>query len=405
MWHVRLIALVVCLAGQLFGASSVTAADGQLAAVTNIRLGDHGTMTRVVLDITSPLSARIFTLREPYRVVVDLPEVDWQVLGDGAGLKGGVVESLRFGLFQPGTSRLVLDTAAPVKVANTFTLDPSRGLPYRFVLDLERVSADEFDRLAALAPPAPSPVAPAAVVSLPPVPERPSRKPMIVIDAGHGGVDPGAIGRSGTQEKRVTLAMALELRKQLEGTGRYRVSLTRETDVFLRLQERVQKARAAGADLFLSIHADSHPKATTRGLSVYTLSEKASDREAERLARRENKADLIAGMDLSTESAEVTGILIDLAQRETMNMSARFAGFAVDELSREVELLDRTHRFAGFVVLKAPDVPSVLVELGYLSNPTEEKNLNRAEYRAQIARSLVRAIDSYFNWKTALHRS
>ncbi|SEH33517.1 N-acetylmuramoyl-L-alanine amidase [Magnetospirillum fulvum] len=220
--------------------------------------------------------------------------------------------------------------------------------------------------------------------------------PVIVIDPGHGGVDPGAIGVSGVYEKHITLAMARELKTALEKSGRYRVHLTRDRDIFIRLRDRVAIARQYNPDLFISLHADAVQNPSIRGLSIYTLSQNASDNEAQALAEKENKADLIAGVDLSHETADVAGILIDLAQRETMNRSAGFASEMVDEVGQEFDLLDNTHRFAGFAVLKAPDLPSVLVEMGYLSNDYEEKQLRQPPYRARLAKSIARAIDRYF---------
>ncbi|CUW41208.1 Putative N-acetylmuramoyl-L-alanine amidase [Magnetospirillum sp. XM-1] len=220
--------------------------------------------------------------------------------------------------------------------------------------------------------------------------------PVIVIDPGHGGVDPGATGVSGTYEKHITLAMARELKTMLERNGRYRVHLTRDRDVFIRLRERIAIARAQGADLFISLHADAVQNPQIRGLSVYTLSRNASDSEAQALAEKENKADLIAGIDLTHESADVANILIDLAQRETMNRSAGFATELVDEVGQEMDLLGNTHRFAGFAVLKAPDVPAVLVEMGYLSNEAEERMLRQPQYRARLAKSVAKAVERFF---------
>jgi N-acetylmuramoyl-L-alanine amidase len=232
-----------------------------------------------------------------------------------------------------------------------------------------------------------------------PPPAKPllPRKPIVVLDPGHGGVDPGALGSGGTYEKTITLAIAREVERVLEATGRYEVVLTRESDIFIPLRERIQIARKAHGDVFISLHADSHANEQTRGASVYTLSETASDAEAEALAQRENKVDLIAGVDLSKESEVVTGILIDLAQRETMNLSARFAGVLVDEMARSTMLLRNTHRFAGFAVLKAPDVASVLVELGYLSNGADEALLETKAHRKKLAEAIRRALDRYFD--------
>jgi N-acetylmuramoyl-L-alanine amidase len=254
--------------------------------------------------------------------------------------------------------------------------------------------------------PAPAPVQPVAPPPAqavqPPTPAMESFAkakdgvPVIVIDPGHGGVDPGATGVSGTYEKHITLAMARDLKTMLERNGRYRVHLTRDRDVFIRLRERIAIARAQGADLFISLHADAVQNPQIRGLSVYTLSRNASDAEAQALAEKENKADLIAGIDLTHESADVANILIDLAQRETMNRSAGFATELVDEVGQEMDLLGNTHRFAGFAVLKAPDVPAVLVEMGYLSNETEEKLLRQPQYRGRLAKSIAKAVERFF---------
>jgi N-acetylmuramoyl-L-alanine amidase len=222
------------------------------------------------------------------------------------------------------------------------------------------------------------------------------KKRLIAIDPGHGGIDPGATGVSGVYEKNITMAVARAVKRRLQATGRYEVLLTRDRDVFVRLRDRVEIARKAGADLFLSIHADTIANKKIRGASVYTLSEKASDKEAAALAEQENKADLIAGVDLSRENPEVTNILIDLAQRETMNQSARFAGLLVGSLKRDVRLLRNSHRFAGFVVLKAPDIPSVLIELGFLSNRYDERLLRDRRHRAKLAGAITAAIDRYF---------
>ncbi len=240
---------------------------------------------------------------------------------------------------------------------------------------------------------------PAAVPAAPPVPPRAPEKPLIVIDPGHGGEDPGAIGVGGIYEKDITLAVARELRRQLEATGRYRVLLTREKDVFIRLRERVGIARDVGADLFLSLHADSITSGSVRGLSVYTLSDKASDREAEMLAAKENRADAIVGVNLAGESDLVASILIDLAQRDTMNHSKRFAKTVLEHVRRDVTVLpSKPHRQAGFAVLTAPDVPSVLVEMGYLSSPKDASQLNSPKHRQRLARGVTRAVDSYFKW-------
>jgi N-acetylmuramoyl-L-alanine amidase len=376
-------------------------------SVLDVRVGVHPDMTRVVIDLTEAPGYRIFTLADPYRVVIDLTEVGWQ-LPDGRVPAGrGFIQSLRFGLFAPGTSRVVLDLSEPTRVRQVQLLPAASAAPVRLVIDLEE--ADEASFIASIgAAPIVSSAAmatPVAMVLPPPKPEPAGDdRPLVAIDAGHGGVDPGAIGASGAYEKEITLAMALELKKQLEKTGRYRVLLTRDSDVFVRLRDRIAIARAAKADLFVSLHADAHPTGDLRGASVYTLSEQASDAEAAALAAQENKSDVIAGVDLSNENEVVTNILIDLAQRETKNLSARFAALLVEELKRDTLLLRNSHRFAGFAVLKAPDVPSVLVELGYLSSSKDEAQLRSKKHRAKLGGAIVRAIDSFFESQQTLRQ-
>jgi N-acetylmuramoyl-L-alanine amidase len=244
---------------------------------------------------------------------------------------------------------------------------------------------------------------PAALPPKKPAAGKRDRIPVIVLDAGHGGKDPGAVGANGAMEKDITLRMAKELRALLEATGRYKVILTREEDRLLALRQRIDVARTAEADLFISLHADHIEKSALRGASVYTLSENASDAEAAALAARENKEDLIAGVDLSSQSAMVTSILIDLAQRETKNLSARFASLLSEELADRTLVLRNSHRFAGFVVLKAPDVPSVLLELGYLSNAEDEAALASKRHRRVLAAAIGDALDRYFEWQQGFH--
>jgi N-acetylmuramoyl-L-alanine amidase len=219
----------------------------------------------------------------------------------------------------------------------------------------------------------------------------------IILDPGHGGVDPGTIGISGIFEKETTLAIARDVARQLDTTRRYRVVMTRTSDEFIALRDRVARARAANGDLFLSLHADALPNAAMRGASVFTLSEQASDREAAALAAKENKADLIAGIDLSRHTPEVSSILLDLARRQTNNLSIGLARQLVAELGSTVPLLANSHRAAGFAVLKAPDIPSVLVEMGCLSNHEEDRLLRNTLYQRKLAAVLVRSINDYFD--------
>ena len=217
-----------------------------------------------------------------------------------------------------------------------------------------------------------------------------------MVDAGHGGVDPGASGRK-AREKKVTLAFSKELARQLRNTGKYDVYLTRSRDIYIPLRQRVNIARKHQADLFISIHADAIKRKNVRGMSIYTLSETASDKEAEALARKENRSDIIVGIDFDDQPPEVADILIDLAQRETKNLSVKFANLVVKNARGTTRLLERTHRFAGFRVLKAPDVPSVLIELGFLTNRSDEKQLLSASWRRKIAKSLVKSVNGFFH--------
>lgn len=420
MWHfkARPCSAVACFLLLMFLAViGNSAAAGQRAVVSDVRVADHGTNTRVVFDISGSVEARIFTLAKPYRVVLDLPEVGWRLPARPLPRSIGLFDKVRYGLFKPGTTRVVIETVGPTTVDGARYWPRESDARVRLVIDLVATSAEDFRRAAknqlsnitvradGIPTTQEQPIAAAnsSLVSVPYSFVRPPRKPrypielpLVVIDPGHGGADPGASGARGTYEKHITLSAAREFLRMLEKTGRYRVILTRNRDILIPLRDRVAFARDSDADLFVSLHADSIRKRNIRGLSVYTLSENASDREAGELADRENKADLIAGVDLSNETPEVTNILIDLAQRETMNESARFAALMVKELGRQTRLLRNTHRFAGFRVLKAPDVPSVLVEMGFLSNRIDENALLKKGYRAKLGAAFVRAVDKYF---------
>jgi N-acetylmuramoyl-L-alanine amidase len=231
-----------------------------------------------------------------------------------------------------------------------------------------------------------------------------SSRRVIVVDAGHGGIDPGAPSVAGYNEKEVTLATARALRRALEETGRYKVVMTRDGDTFLKLHERVAVARAAHANLFISLHADSAgggmSASGTRGASIYTLSETASDAESERYAQRENRADAIGGVTLADQSDDVAGILVDLTVRETVNQGNRLAGMMAESLERGgVALLPRApHRAAGFAVLKSPDIPSILIEMGYLSDSSDARALADPRHQQQIAGAVADGVDHYFAW-------
>jgi len=359
----------------------------------DIRIGVHRDKTRLVLDLSGTVRHQIFALADPYRIVVDLPDISWQVPA-AARRQGGLIADLRYGQYQTGNARVVLDLTGPGLVVKSVIIPASGNHGPRLVIDIKRSTRQAF--LAKLRlphkQPRPAPAPPVTAKTK----RTTSQKPLVVIDPGHGGVDPGAIGISGIFEKRVTLGMARQVRKAILKWGRQRVRLTRVGDSFIPLRRRVAIARSAGADLFISIHADSIANRRVRGGGIYTLSENASDKEAAALAAKENRADLIAGLNLKGHDDEVTSILIDLTQRETMNYSANFATTLVPELRQLIHMRRKPHRFAGFVVLKAPDVPSVLIELGYLSNRQDERMLTSPKSRAAIAAAIARAVDNYF---------
>ena len=402
-------ALAALLLAQIAGMTALArVAQAQDDAVVAVRVGDHGDKTRFVLEVTRPLEFRLTALSDPYRLVVDFAPAAWQPQGDGEG--GGLILRHLHGQLPEGNLRVVLDLSEPARVRDVFYLPATAAVPYRFVLDLEPADLGAFAELvgragaAAMRTPEPeratAAVPLAAPVPLPP--RRPQRRtPLIAIDPGHGGVDPGAIGVGGLQEKDVTIQTAWHLRRLLEGTGRYRVFLTREGDQALRLRDRVHLARDAEADMFISVHADSLRNPAIRGASIYTLSDRASDREAAMLARRENRADALVGVDLDPNDDVMAGILIDLAQRQTHNESTRFAGLLVRRLSEDTRVINNPHRRAGFAVLTAPDVPSVLIELGYLSNTEDEAMLADSRYQQTLAAAILRAIDDYYDLQVA----
>ena len=430
MWSIRFVAFAAAVVvGLVCWRESAEAARASApgAVVSEIRVGNHGDRTRFVLDLSGSVAAEVFTLANPYRIVIDLPEVGWRLPSRPLPRAIGLFAQVRYGLFKPGTTRVVIETNRPVRIVDARLLGPDPDGGRRLMLDFVETAPAAFalarkngrsHLTISTAPDKSEPAIPepeadrkplVTAVALPLAlpPRKPTlriEKPLIVLDPGHGGVDPGAIGTSGTYEKHITLSAAREFKELLEKTGRYRVMVTRERDIFIPLRDRVAFAREAGGDLFISLHADSIKRRNIRGLSVYTLSENASDKEAAELAESENKADLIAGVDLSHETPEVTNILIDLAQRETMNESAHFAALMVKELGRQTRLLRNTHRFAGFRVLKAPDVPSVLVEMGFLSNRQDERDLQKKSYRAKLGAALVEAVDNYFMRVEEAHR-
>ena len=363
-------------------------------SIVKANAGHYEGKDRLVLSITQNVTYKVFTLDRPDRLVIDLPPVQWKVgkppltvLPDNTS-----ATRIRYGTYRSDASRVVLDLNQPVTLVDTFTLPPDASdAHYRLVVDMHHTAQPSTTPS-----PKPQPTMAIPIPSQKPKLSSNKRLPIITIDPGHGGMDPGTIGTRGTYEKKVTLRYAKALQRALAATGRYQPMLTRSDDRFLKLRERVRIGRNNQSDLFISLHADSAGNKKARGVSVYTLSEKASDKEAALLAAQENKADILADIDLSTEDKDVAEILIDLAQRETKNTSAHFAEIIAVEMEKSVKLVSNSHRFAGFAVLKAPDIPSVLVEIGFLSNRKDEDAINSKDYQQKVIDAMVRAIDRYF---------
>jgi N-acetylmuramoyl-L-alanine amidase len=381
-------------AGALAAPAPVSADSFPVA--TDARLGGDDTQTRFVVDLSRKVDLHVFTLADPYRVVVDIPQVTFRLPPKAGETGRGLIKAFRFGLVMPGGSRIVLDLVKPVRVDKAFVVDPADGAPARLVLDLVATDRESFLRKIALDQRF-------AHAQAPPSREQQSSsgdaRPLIVLDPGHGGIDTGTKGSNGQMEKDIVLDFAKRLKEKIETAGKYRVLLTRSDDTFVPLAQRVRFAREAGAALFISIHADSlpHKEGDAQGATVYTLSETATDPAAARLAEQENRADVIAGVDLKEQPDDVAGILIDLAQRETKTFSVQFANKLVGIMKQTIRLHKEPIKSAGFRVLRAPDVPSVLVELGYVSNKEDLQSLLSDRWRDHTADSMASAIDGYFS--------
>jgi N-acetylmuramoyl-L-alanine amidase len=443
-WALLCVAALACSAAS---GAPARAADGVASAPTSgiplaldARLAGDAKQTRFVLDLDRSISFRAFTLSDPYRVVIDIPQVSFH-LPEGTGAQGrGLVKAFRYGLVMPGGSRIVIDLAGPARIANSYVLDQANGQPPRLVLELEEVDPAAFVQslepvesrpapkpvlapsvLAATMPapvaapetkpaavPAPetrsvtaaAPVAAAAPDTKPPAPN--DTRPIVVIDPGHGGIDNGTQTDAET-EKNLVLEFGLALRDRLDKAGKYHIVMTRTDDTFIPLGERVRIARTQGAALFVSIHADALPKGEgdAQGATIYTLSDKASDAEAQRLADAENRADAIAGVNLTEEPTDVADILIDLAQRETRNFSNKFAHVLMSEMKTTMRMHKHPLKSAGFKVLKNPDVPSVLVEIGYVSNKADLEHLVSESWRSKAVGSIAQAIDAFMGKRLA----
>ncbi len=382
--------------GLAAGALAAPVSADSFPVATDARLGGDDTQTRFVVDLSRKVDLHVFTLADPYRVVVDIPQVTFRLPSKAGETGRGLIKAFRFGLVMPGGSRIVLDLVKPARIDKAFVVDPAEGAPARLVLDLVATDREGFLRKIALDQRF-------AHAQAPPAREQQSSssdaRPLIVLDPGHGGIDTGTKGPNGQMEKDIVLDFAKRLREKIETAGKYRVLLTRSDDTFVPLAERVRFAREASAALFISIHADSLPRreGDAQGATVYTLSETATDPAAARLAEQENRADVIAGVDLKEQPDDVAGILIDLAQRETKTFSVQFANKLVGTMKQTARLHKDPIKSAGFRVLRAPDVPSVLVELGYVSNKEDLQSLSSDSWRDRTANAMASAVDGYFS--------
>ncbi len=386
--------------------------------INSVRFGKHPDKVRLVVDMDQISDFRVFALSSPYRIVIDLPNFTWHA-GKTEYPSSVFVTSVRQGKLKDGISRIVFDLVQPVAIQGAFFLPRNEDRPNRLVIDYAAVDAVTFaakkatihgtlkteDYAHTNIPFNPTKIANGIPIP-PPNTARPDqkaiqkkavRKPLIIIDPGHGGADPGAVGHNKAYEKHVVLSIAKELRKELQASGQYRVLLTREKDVFIKLKDRVKFARKHNGDLFISLHADSIQKRSVRGTSIYTISKKSSDAQTAALAKKENQADLIGGVGLDVEDKQVAFILGDFLMNETMNQSKFFANTLVTKLkSNGIRTLQNPHRYAGFAVLKAPDIPSILVETGFMSNKQEANLLKQKGHQQKIARAIRSGIDAYF---------
>lgn len=393
---------------------TVNVKDTGEAIAKDARVAGDLSRTRFVADLSAAVDFRVFALPDPYRVIVDLPEVKFLMPPNSGGTSKGLVQNFRFGLFATGKSRIVIDTFEPVLIERAFVRKAEKGQPARLVIDMVRATREEFDKQRNRQTAVQSMIQgsfqteTAPFDKLTPKPGTAKTQSVIMIDPGHGGIDPGATSLGGHYEKNITFAFAQTLKAKLEAIGRFKVLMTRDEDIFVPLPERVEKARQEQADLLISVHADAldtkHPllgakvaATEVRGASIYTLSEEASDELAKAIAARENRVDLLAGIELlGAGDDDLANILMDLMHRETKNLSVSFAKLLMTNLKGRTQLTGNPHRFANFRVLKAQDVPSVLLELGYLSSAEDERALTSEEWRSKVSDAIVESVKAFF---------
>ena len=392
MKRVLLFSGLVLLISLMDVSSLLHSAERDLPYVKSIRYGQHEGKTRFVVEASRSLHYKVFLLGSPLRVVVDLPVIHMSASKNFSPTSSLPFKALRFGRLNAQTSRLVLDAKAPLLLANVFTLEASEKYGWRLVVDLVVVNSRQFAAAPAEQKRRSSREDGKCAA------QRERARKTVVIDPGHGGVDPGAISKRGVREKDITLSYGLFLRRALQERGGYVVFMTREKDTFLSLRERIRFSHERCADLFISMHANAFRTPNVRGASVYTLSEKPSDKEAERLAKIENASDVHAAVENVEDVQDYYArkILISIVQRGTKNASKLFANLLMEEVGKHTQLLQRPHRHAGFTVLKSAVVPSVVFEIGYMTNPKEHKALLNSAHRSKVIAATRRAIDRYF---------
>lgn len=365
------------------------------AVAIDAELSADGERTRLVLIASRETEATSFLLDGPDRVVVELPGLHCRLPADHSRKKAGLIGAFRCGLFALGRTRLILDLSSPAVVSKLSWVPGPVPEVKHLVVELTKSDRDTFRRTARAPIRDPETTGSIAQAS------RAGALPLVAIDAGHGGADPGAIATTGDYEKDVVLAFARVLRDALVASGRVRVMMIRDGDVFVPLDERVRLARAAGADLFISVHGDSMSSSAGRGATIYTGAERATDVESATLAERENAADQKAGLVPAEVRAGISDILHELTLRETRGLSHRLAGQLLQGIGPVMQLTPQPHREAGFRVLRAPDMTSVLVELGYLSNAKDASLLLSDNWRVRSAAAMAKAVERFFGPKLA----
>lgn len=376
--------------------SSALAADqGQIPIAFAARIIGDENRGRLLIDFDKAVDYEVFLVSEPDRIVMDLSETVFSLEGEVGELPRSLIKAFRYGSIGEGRSRVVLELLGPALIDSHRIKEIASESRHRLFVDFKKTSASNFAKLTT----DPAKFEPAEAV----ISKRAEPREMfnIVLDPGHGGIDGGAAGEMKTVEKNVTLAFALQLREMLSQTDSFNVTMTRDSDKFVGLTKRLKIARESQADLFLSIHADSLAQKSIRGATVYTLSEKGSDRISRMLARRQNRTDLIAGLKLPEVKEQVSDIFIDMTRRETEVFSNQFAGLLVTRMKEGIILIRNPHRSADFFVLKAPEVPSVLLELGYLSNPEDEALMGSKEWQTLAVQRTYEAIVDFFQIRLA----